>query len=34
MGAAKRNGFSWWAWLLTGFGVLMGLGGVYWAYHI
>jgi hypothetical protein len=34
MGAAKRDGFSWWAWLLVGFGVLMGLGGVYWAYHL
>ena len=34
MGAAKRNGFSWSAWLLVGFGVLMGLGGVYWAYHL
>ncbi len=34
MGAAKRHGFSWWAWFLVGFGVLVGLGGVYWAYHL
>ena len=23
-----------WGWLLIGWGVLVGLGGVYWAYHI
>lgn len=34
MGAAKRGPFQWWAWTLVGFGVLMGLGGVYWAYHL
>jgi hypothetical protein len=34
MGTAKRGAFPWWAWVLVGFGVLMGLGGVYWAYHL
>ncbi len=29
-----RGGFPWWAWALLGWGVLIGLGGVYWAYHL
>ena len=31
---ARRVGFPWWAWVLLGWGVLIGLGGVYWAYHL
>jgi hypothetical protein len=34
MAGAHRRGFAWWAWLLVLFGVLIGLGGVYWAYHL
>jgi hypothetical protein len=34
MAGARRRGFAWWAWLLVLFGVVMGLGGVYWAYHL
>ena len=34
MYGAKRGGFPWWAWVLLGWGVLIGLGGVYWAYHL
>jgi hypothetical protein len=33
MGIASRGSLKWWGWLLIGWGVLMGLGGVYWAYH-
>jgi hypothetical protein len=34
MYGAKRGGYPWWAWLLVGWGVLVGLAGVYWAYHL
>ena len=34
MGIASRGSLRWWGWLLIGWGVLMGLGGVYWAYHL
>jgi hypothetical protein len=33
MGIASRGSLKWWGWLLIGWGVLVGLGGVYWAYH-
>ena len=33
MGIAARGSLKWWGWLLIGWGVLIGLGGVYWAYH-
>lgn len=33
-GAARRGRFPWWAWVLLGWGVLIGAGGVYWAYHL
>ena len=33
MGIASRGSLKWWGWLLIGWGVLIGLGGVYWAYH-
>jgi hypothetical protein len=33
MGIAARGSLKWWGWLLIGWGVLVGLGGVYWAYH-
>ena len=32
--ATARHGFGWPWRLLTAFGVLVGLGGVYWAYHL
>jgi hypothetical protein len=31
---ARRGGFPWWAWVLLGWGVLVGAAGVYWAYHL
>ena len=34
MYGARRGAFPWWAWVLLGWGVLIGLGGVYWAYHL
>jgi hypothetical protein len=34
MAIAARGSLRWWAWLLILWGVLIGLGGVYWAYHI
>ncbi len=34
MGIASRGSLKWWGWLLIGWGVLIGLGGVYWAYHL
>ena len=33
MGVASRGSLKWWGWLLIAWGVLVGLGGVYWAYH-
>jgi hypothetical protein len=33
MGIAYRGSLRWWGWLLIGWGVLVGVGGVYWAYH-
>lgn len=33
-GVKHRGGFPWWAWVLLGWGVLVGLAGVYWAYHL
>lgn len=29
-----RGGFPWWAWVLLGWGVIVGAAGVYWAYHL
>ena len=34
MGIAHRGSIRWWGWLLIGWGVLIGLGGVYWAYNL
>ncbi len=34
MWGARRGGFPWWAWVLLGWGVLVGAAGVYWAYHL
>ena len=34
MGIAYRGSLRWWGWLLIGWGILIGLGGVYWAYHL
>jgi hypothetical protein len=34
MAIARRGRMWWWAWLLIGWGVLVGLGGVYWAYNL
>ena len=34
LGIIHRGPIRWWGWLLIGWGVLVGLGGVYWAYHI
>jgi hypothetical protein len=34
MGVVHRGPFTWWMRLLIWFGVLIGLGGVYWAYHL
>ena len=34
MGIAHRGSIRWWGWLLIGWGVLVGLGGVYWAYNL
>ncbi len=34
MGISRRGAMWWWGWLLIGWGVLVGLGGVYWAYHL
>ncbi len=31
---ARRGGFPWGAWVLLAWGVLIGAGGVYWAYHL
>ena len=33
-GARRRGGYPWWAWVLLGWGVLIGAAGVYWAYHL
>ena len=34
MGVVRRGPIRSGGWLLIGFGVLVGLGGVYWAYHL
>ncbi len=34
LGIVHRGPVRWWGWVLIGWGVLVGLGGVYWAYHI
>lgn len=34
LGVVHRGPIRWWGWALILFGVLMGLGGVYWAYHL
>ena len=33
-GVKRRGGYPWWAWVLLGWGVIVGLAGVYWAYHL
>jgi hypothetical protein len=33
-GVKRRGGYPWWAWVLLAWGVAVGLGGVYWAYHL
>jgi hypothetical protein len=33
-GVKHRGGYPWWAWVLLGWGVIIGLAGVYWAYHL
>jgi hypothetical protein len=33
-GVKYRGGFPWWAWVLLGWGVMVGAAGVYWAYHL
>jgi hypothetical protein len=32
--ARRRGGMPWWGWTLVLWGVLVGLGGVYWAYNL
>jgi hypothetical protein len=32
--ARRRGGMPWWGWTLVFWGVLVGLGGVYWAYNL
>jgi hypothetical protein len=34
LGVARRGETPWWGWTLILFGCLVGLGGVYWAYHL
>ena len=34
LGIVHRGPVRWWGWLLIGWGVLVGLGGVYWAYNL
>lgn len=34
MGVVHRGETPWWGWTLVLFGCLVGLGGVYWAYHL
>ena len=34
LGIVHRGPIRLWGWALIGFGVLVGLGGVYWAYHL
>jgi hypothetical protein len=34
MGIVHRDETPWWGWTLILWGVLIGLGGVYWAYHL
>jgi hypothetical protein len=34
LGIVHRGPIRAWGWVLIGFGVLVGLGGVYWAYHL
>ena len=33
-GVKHRGGYPWWAWVLLGWGVIVGAAGVYWAYHL
>lgn len=33
-GAKRGGGYPWWAWVLVGWGVLIGAAGVYWAHHL
>ena len=34
LGIVHRGETPWWGWTLILWGVLIGLGGVYWAYHL
>ena len=34
MGAARRGSVPWWGWALILWGVVIGAGGVYWAYNL
>ncbi len=34
LGVRARGPIAWWGWALILWGVLIGLGGVYWAYHL
>jgi hypothetical protein len=34
LGMVRRGPLEWWGWALIGWGVLIGLGGVYWAYNL
>jgi hypothetical protein len=34
LGIVRRGPLAWWGWALIGWGVLIGLGGVYWAYNL
>jgi hypothetical protein len=34
MAVVRRGSIRWWGWLLISWGVLIGLGGVYWAYNL
>ena len=33
-GVKHRGSYPWWAWVLLGWGMVIGLAGVYWAYHL
>jgi len=34
LGIVHRGSIPWWGWALIAWGVLVGLGGVYWAYNL
>jgi hypothetical protein len=34
LGVVRRGPIPWWGWTLVWFGVVVGLGGVYWAYNL